>query len=460
MLFRSLLTVVLLTPLPLASNRPLAWSLWAFLIGLITIVWSMNALVRKISDSSILQWKVYFDVIVIFCAVMGWILTQALWHPPVEILHPLWGMSQNALGIQGANTLSLTPDDSITAAMRMLAYALTFWLTLSYCKQLENAQLVFKSLMISGLGYCIYGLVVQIGDLDMILGLVQREYRQDLSSTFISRNHFATYAGLTLLCSFALLNQNINTASGYHIGGYLGLQRFIEHLITRTWLPVLAFFIIGTSLLLTHSRGGFFSTLVGLIVLMSILNINRRSSNKYLLLTFGITLLFACIFFYVSSSGLLKRLEFQGLTDQARSEVYQLTWNAIQTNPWLGFGLGSFEEVFPLYKSLVIAGNDQRAILWDYAHNSYLECIFELGLPAALGLFYCFLRLAISCLIGTFTRKRDWSYPATGVAATVLISVHATSDFSIQIPAVPFTYFLLMGAACAQSFSSAISKQS
>jgi uncharacterized membrane protein YhhN len=83
-----------------------------------------------------------------------------------------------------------------------------------------------------------------------------------------------------------------------------------------------------------------------------------------------------------------------------------------------------------------------------------LETIFELGFPAAMGLFYCFLRLASICFIGLFVRKKNSLYPAVGLAATCLIATHAYVDFSMQIPAIPYTYALLMGAACAQSFSS------
>jgi hypothetical protein len=35
-----------------------------------------------------------------------------------------------------------------------------------------------------------------------------------------------------------------------------------------------------------------------------------------------------------------------------------------------------------------------------------------------------------------------------------LIGVHSLVDFSMQVPAIPYVYALLMGVACAQSFSS------
>jgi O-antigen ligase len=194
----------------------------------------------------------------------------------------------------------------------------------------------------------------------------------DLQIKCISNN-----AGLSLLCTLALLNHGVTASSKYHIGGNLGMQRFIEKLIVRSYLPLLIFFVIGTALILSHSRGGVSSSLLGLIVLLGVLNINRSTRNIYMVWIFATFILVGTVIFYMSSDGLIDRLNAQGFTDEARDETYELTWDAILTNPWLGFGLGSFEEVFPLYKSVFISGTFASPHLWDYAHNSYLEAIFD-----------------------------------------------------------------------------------
>ena len=87
-------------------------------------------------------------------------------------------------------------------------------------------------------------------------------------------------------------------------------------------------------------------------------------------------------------------------------------------------------------------------------YNTYLENAFELGLPAASVFFLALLGLVLLCFRGVRLRQRDWVYPATGVAVSVLVGLHATVDFSLQIPAIAFLYATIMGIACAQSFSS------
>ena len=88
------------------------------------------------------------------------------------------------------------------------------------------------------------------------------------------------------------------------------------------------------------------------------------------------------------------------------------------------------------------------------AHNTYLENVLELGIPAASALFGVFVFFLILCAIGIQQRRRDAVYPCVGLAATILVAAHALIDFSLHIPAITATYMLIMGAACAQCWSS------
>src|SRR6185312_2204322 len=88
------------------------------------------------------------------------------------------------------------------------------------------------------------------------------------------------------------------------------------------------------------------------------------------------------------------------------------------------------------------------------AHNDYLETIVELGLPVASALFLSMASLLWICLRGVQRRRRDALFPCIGVGATMLVAIHSLFDFSLQMPGVTATYWLLMGAAVAQSFNS------
>lgn len=453
MIFYSLLFLVFLSPLPYATNRPWSWSLWAALIALLTIALALEIWLSKRSSHNPHPHKPLTHLIIIFATVILWAFIQTLITIPDSWIHPLWPLMNNALAGDIQGSISLNPTDTVTAIMRLISYALVFCISQHYCQNRDRAKQVFFYLMVTGFLYSLYGLLVHLSVIEPIL-MPYKYASHAVSSTFINRNHFATYAALTLLCTLALLSESVQISNRYKLGGYIGLQRFFENLIKRTWLPLLAFIFIGTALLLTYSRGGFLSTLVAFFVLLAAFNSNKKTRSIHLLTVFSVFLVIGGWIFYVSGDVLTDRFDFFEDDSAFRSRIYQLTWGAVSDNPWLGYGYGCYQEAFPLYKTIDVAGSNSSPFLWDYAHNTYLEVIFELGIPAALLLFYCQLKITWDCLKCLFIRKRDLIFPATGVAATALVGAHAIVDFSIQLPAVAYTYALLMGAAWAQSFSS------
>ena len=133
---------------------------------------------------------------------------------------------------------------------------------------------------------------------------------------------------------------------------------------------------------------------MAIAILFAAFNLNFRTRNIHVLTVVSVFVLVGGVIFYISGKILVDRFDYWMDACAYRGRVFELTWNAIRDNPWLGYGYGSYQEAFPLYKTMDIAGSTSHPLLWDYAHNTYLETIFELGLPAAILLFYCFYRLA------------------------------------------------------------------
>jgi peptide/nickel transport system substrate-binding protein len=85
---------------------------------------------------------------------------------------------------------------------------------------------------------------------------------------------------------------------------------------------------------------------------------------------------------------------------------------AIKHHPLLGTGLGSFEQAFPAFRD----GSVRTFVVWDKAHNSYLENMMELGVPMALALFAAIAAIAWLCFSGMRKRQRDQFIPAAALA--------------------------------------------
>jgi hypothetical protein len=385
---------------------------------------------------------------VLFLLACAWVVVQIWGGSPAGWQHPLWSMAGEVLGVDSPGRISLSAEDSWIAMMRLLSYALVFFLAFQYGKERGRAQLVFGWLTIAGLVYSVFGLVVYWSGYypDWLFG--GRVLAHDVRSTFINRNHFATWQGLTMLCAMAWFYHRMAKPVVKPYAMPQDREARVEEFILRAWKPMTALLLMVTALVLTHSRAGFLSALAGTVVLFMLLDKRASSKSARARIVVVTALAVAGIAFYMTSEALLDRINRTDISTEERLAVYVNINRAIGDNPSLGFGYGTFADGFRLYDQ------NEGAVHYDRAHNTWLENAFELGVPAALALFFALAGLALTCLRGVRRRHRDWVFPATGVAASVLVGVHAMVDFSLQIPAVAFLYALIMGVACAQSWSS------
>ena len=445
MIFWSLIALVVLAPLPFASVPTWSWSLIACITGILLIAWSarlaINGETPPVGLRRIWPFALLFGFTVAWAAVQVLPVTPASWH------HPLWRSTAEALGHDGGGTISLNPFATRTALVRLLAYAGVFWLSLQYCRSSRRAWQVMYALTIAGLAYSAYGLIVEFSGTKMILWYNKNAYLDDLTSTFVNRNSYATYAGLTLICASGLLLKILSENLGTSLGWREGLRRLLEHVAPRAWSLLVAWIVISMALLLTHSRGGFVSTAVGLLMLCLILGLTREMKLRFAVFVTGLVIVAGAFFFALGGDVTDQRLAKTSLQKEERPRVYELTLQAIEAAPLLGTGYGTFEEVFRFYRDPSLNN------FYERAHNTYLENALEFGLPGAVALFGTIGGLSILTLVGVRRRRRDAVYPCIGFAATILVAVHSLVDFSLQIPAVALTYALLMGAACAQSWS-------
>jgi O-antigen ligase len=147
-----------------------------------------------------------------------------------------------------------------------------------------------------------------------------------------------------------------------------------------------------------------------------------------------------------------RRLAGVGSDDSVNSRLHMNSYalRIIADNPWLGFGYGAFEQVFPMYRD----ANLPWATTMNAMHNSYLEAAIGLGVPGAIMLIGACGWVVVRCAVGSVRRRRDALAPMAATAAIVVIALHAMVDFSIQIQGVAYVLAALAGAATAQTWSS------
>jgi hypothetical protein len=441
-----LMLLVVISPLPLGSNREWSWTLCALLLSVVGL---LSAATRGWRPGELAKFP-HPAITLLFAMACAWIVLQTLDGVPEAWKHPLWGQTAGVLGIGLAGKISLSADDSWMALMRLMSYALVFFLSFQLAGERSRARAMLGWIVAAGLAYGVFGLIVFWSDYSPDWLFRGKALQHDLRSTFINRNHFATWQSLTLICAIALFYMRMSRTRSkpYELPRDRDRTETVEQFILKAWQPLAIILLMVTALVLTHSRGGFVATLAAIAVLLWLLDshsvVKKTSARVIVLAALGVSILA----FYLSSEVLLDRINRTDITNEDRVVVFENVRLGIAENPALGFGYGTFADSFRLYDRIA------SPVHFDRAHNTWLENLFELGVPAALALFAAIAGLALTCLKGVRRRHRDWAFPAAGVAATVLVAVHALVDFSLQIPAVAILYACIMGVACAQSWYS------
>jgi len=439
-----LLSLVVLAPLPLGSNREWSWTLCALLSGALAMAWGALTLLRGSAGAT----RLPAVPALLFLAACAWVLVQVSPWTPAGWHHPLWDMAARAVGRDLPGSVSLAREDSLVALMRLLAYGLVFVLSFQLALDRDRARAAFAWLAAAGLAYALFGLVNYWAGLETHLWFRADGANQSVRGPFVNRNSFATWLGLCILSALALLYQRLTLRRNpfYELPG--GRRERIERFILQAWKPLAGLLIMLSALILTSSRAGFGSFMAGALVLTVAIHMRQRIGGGRPLAAVGTAFAVAILAFFLTSEVLLQRMDRINLDAPGRLHVYALAGAASEDNPWLGFGYGTFADSFRLYR------DDSLEAHFDMAHNTWLENAFELGWPAAVALYLAIAWFAWLCLHGLRKRHRDWIYPATGLAATALVAVHSSFDFSLQMPAVALAYACLLGTACAQSFSS------
>jgi O-antigen ligase len=444
--FWVLLVVVVLVPLPLGAVDTWSWGLLAVIVGALLAVWSARVLLGR--EAPAFGGRRLWPLLLPFFLVAAWIWLQTVAFTPAPWHHPLWASAALALNEPLPGAISLDPFESLSGLARLLSYAGIFFLALQYGQRSARVRLGLLWVTYAGLIYALYGLIVHFLDLRSVLIFRKVAYLEDLTSTFVNRNSYATYAGLGLICASALLllliMQTLQATPRVHRRSVRVLTTIAE----RGWPLILAFLAMLLALLLTHSRAGFASTVLALATLLVTTAVSGSVNRRMLLAIGGGGLVVLTLFVAVNGAQMLQRFSELSQSDRERPMVYEATLDAIDDAGALGTGLGTFPQVFRFYRTPEI----ERS--FDKAHSTYLENALELGVPAAVLLFLIPAMLALACFIGLLRRRRDAIYPCVGLAATALVATHSVVDFSLQIPAVAATYAFLLGLACAQATSS------
>jgi O-antigen ligase len=440
-----------LAPAWFGSNFLGAWGFNALYFGLLLAAYELGLVIRG-RPHPVSAARIRFLVLA-FALTLVWAILQTVSFVPPSWQHPLWELARQAAGLGVDGRISVAPDETLLAALRLVTAGAVFWLALQLCRTAALARWFLLGLACIGLFYAAYGILSFLLFPDRLLYIEKTVYTDAVTSTFVNRNSYATFAGISLISALAALVDRYDRAAH----GAPGLIRFrIAGMLSaasgRGGLLLVCMLVIAASLMMTASRGGIAAMTFGVLVFAALLSLRgrRRAGGTALAAVSCAGLIVVAFLLY--GDAFVGRLEHVEGSAAGRFAVYRVTLQSIRDGGALGFGYGTFADVFPLYRDATIGIWG----IWDKAHNSYLELYQGLGIPVATLFLAGIAHTAWRCAAAALRRRREFALPLAAISTTGLVGVHAFVDFSLQIQAVALAWTALLAAGLAQSWSSRI----
>ena len=452
--FTLLLLLIVFCPLVLGSNRVLLWIVNFAVVWAVFLLWSTARINWSYQGPPISQLVFPF---LCLGSVLLWISIQLVPSDFAGLSNPIWNYSEVLLQEELDGRMTANPLLSKLTLLRLTTYVVFAWLVIQFAKEASSAYVMLLAVTYSATAYAIYGAMALASGDPNILWFGPRFDTTNLTATFVNRNSAATYFGISAITATTLLYARVRklfqTSSTSE--PFLHLLEKLVSLKTASLLgPVI---ILWGAVFLTNSRAGIASSLIALLLFLLLclgpFSISRKRRSRCVSASSILVVLVVAgvigLLLVQSGNAIGLRLIQQGVTDSYRLQLYQTVLQIIGDYPLQGVGAGAFPTMLMLYPTSELPAE----LTWDKSHNSYLEAIVGLGIPASIILFAAFIWSFSRCVSGLYSRRVRKLYPSIGICSSTVVVIHSTVDFSIEIQAVALVYIVMLCVGVAQSLS-------
>lgn len=374
-------------------------------------------------------------------ALLG--LVQSAAWPPSWISRLSSGHAELYAGAQAvaggqavAYSLSLSSWASRSAALSWAAAAALLAAAAVAGGWRGNRRLLGGALGLAALFQVIFGARLWAARAIRLWGVELPGEPSRLRGTFVNPNHLACFLEIALAVTFALAWWSLARARQ---------EEQPERKLILWAGPILLWLALFTGLAFTGSRAGLAAALAAAAVQGALVAAMTRSLRPLVL---GGTLAaaglgtVALVGLWEGFGRFMARSTFDVALGE-RAQVYAASVDLWREFPWLGTGLGTFREAFPMVQPPGLAG------AWWHAHSDPLELLVTAGLVGvvlvAAGLAGLVARLRRVLLAGARSEDRAAALAALGALAAV--GVHELVDFGLSLPANAAALAVLCGAA-------------
>ncbi|MDP6438270.1 MAG: O-antigen ligase family protein [Candidatus Brocadiia bacterium] len=325
------------------------------------------------------------------------------------------------------------------ALIRLSSYVALFLATCAYVRTRKHISTIAGAIVTVGFAVSLIGIVQNLAGTRKLYGWRELTRGGALFGPFVSRNQFASYAGVCLFVGLGLLLAHAAHAAGSTRRWREGLQRVLTCRAHRDFLVAFAVGLIGAAVIWSLSRGGILSLVLSFAGVFLAARLTRFVGGKQLYVA-AVCLVIVAWVTYLGWDSVVKRVST--LDEVARDPLATWRWRIYSDAgrmslrfPLLGTGAGTFLSVYPFYRTL------PTDAITVSPHNEYLHVLVETGfgglaiLLLTMGLIYRRVWRGLSDRHYPFAR----GFLAGGVGALLMVTLHSLVDFPMRSPAIAAT---------------------
>jgi hypothetical protein len=436
-----LMFLLIFTPIAFGSMELWAFSLMELGILFMIILWVIQNLFRN-SEFGIRNLKYEILFLSLFLVL---ILCQMIPIPPeiMKIISPKTYELRHTLAVTTPQseiriphwTISFVPFATKIEFFKWLiligfCFFLIHWRFLEGRYQTTHHLLIV--ILLVGTFESLYGMLEFFSGHHHILHLDGSYMVSSVTGTFINRNYFAGYLSMVIPLSIGFLWSR-EAVQGSQFGGW---RHRLASLDGRELLIGFGIIVMVLGLLFSASRMGILSLLLS-FSLSSLLFKNPRGERRFsktVVFIFGLALLWAA---WIGLDAVISPFFSASENFKTRWMIWVNTFQILKDFPLFGSGLGTFSQIFPMYRTFYIQG------LVTHSENDFLQLASEvgfLGFGLLLAVFLYFFLKAVAGVCSLPHREPQRYVGIGGLVGILALMFDSVVERNLQIPANAFLY--------------------
>lgn len=365
-----------------------------------------------------------------WCLFIGWLLQNVLRGRLPLLGHPMFLPAVLLLAftaVPWAAGISLSPVSSELEWLRWAGYIALAIAAAGSVDSPQNLRVFCAVLAVAGFLIAALGIAQYLTAEGRLYWVWKLEYGGRMFGPYVNRNHFAGL--MELWCPLAL-----------------GMAMLPQYRLAQRWFWSALALVMGAAVMLSGSRGGAISLVVGVVAFALLIAAQRAGKRAVLWLLAAMLFVFSGVL-ALERGELLQRYEAVLRPHQYQQEdaaayrfaAWKDTVTLVRQTPLIGSGLDTFATRFPAVRSFA------TDLVWTQAHNDFLQFLAEAGLIGGLLALWMFSAGARE----TTRNLERASGTATGALLAALAAgcigfmAHGWLDFNFHIPANASSFAVL-----------------